>query len=49
MTCDQYTGLNGVVVPGTLRDSLVPLSVVLDAGSFQRRQLRNQVMLGIHT
>jgi TnpA family transposase len=27
---DQYTGLNGVVVPGTLRDSLVLLSVVLE-------------------
>lgn len=30
MTSDQYTGLNGVVVPGTLRDSLVLLSVVLE-------------------
>ena len=27
---DQYTGLNGVVVPGTLRDSLVLLAVVLE-------------------
>jgi TnpA family transposase len=27
---DQYTGLNGIVVPGTLRDSLVLLSVVLE-------------------
>jgi hypothetical protein len=27
---DQYTGLNGVVVPSTLRDSLVLLSVVLE-------------------
>jgi TnpA family transposase len=30
MTSDQFTGLNGVVVPGTLRDSLVILSVVLE-------------------
>jgi TnpA family transposase len=30
MTSDQFTGLNGVVVPGTLRDSLVLLSVVLE-------------------
>ena len=30
MTSDQYTGLNGVVVPGTLRDSLVLLSVLLE-------------------
>ncbi len=30
MTSDQYTGLNGVVVPGTLRDSLVLLSVILE-------------------
>jgi hypothetical protein len=30
MTSDQYTALNGVVVPGTLRDSLVLLSVVLE-------------------
>jgi len=30
MTSGQYTGLNGVVVPGTLRDSLVLLSVVLE-------------------
>jgi TnpA family transposase len=30
MTSDQYTGLNGMVVPGTLRDSLVLLSVVLE-------------------
>ena len=30
MTSDQYTGLNGIVVPGTLRDSLTLLSVVLE-------------------
>jgi len=30
MTSDQYTGLNGVVVPGTLRDSLALLSVLLE-------------------
>jgi TnpA family transposase len=30
MTSDQYTGLNGMVVPGTLRDSLVLLSVILE-------------------
>ncbi len=30
MASDQYTGLNGIVVPGTLRDSLVLLSVVLE-------------------
>ena len=30
MTSDQYTGINGVVVPGTLRDSLVLLSVLLE-------------------
>jgi TnpA family transposase len=27
---DQYSGLNGIVVPGTLRDSLVLLAVVLE-------------------
>jgi TnpA family transposase len=27
---DRFTGLNGIVVPGTLRDSLVLLSVVLE-------------------
>ena len=27
---DQFTGLNGITVPGTLRDSLVLLSVVLE-------------------
>jgi TnpA family transposase len=30
LASDQYTGLNGVVVPGTLRDSLVLLAVVLE-------------------
>ncbi|MFH0928111.1 MAG: Tn3 family transposase [bacterium] len=30
LVSDQFTGLNAVVVPGTLRDSLVLLSVVLD-------------------
>lgn len=30
LTSDQFTGLGGVVVPGTLRDSLVLLSVVLE-------------------
>ena len=30
MTSDQFTGLNGVVVAGTLRDSLVLISVVLE-------------------
>ena len=29
-TSDQYTGLNGIVVPGTLRDNLMLLSVVLE-------------------
>jgi TnpA family transposase len=27
---NQFTGLNGIVVPGTLRDSLVLLAVVLE-------------------
>jgi TnpA family transposase len=30
LTSDQFTGLGGVVVPGTLRDSLVLLSTVLE-------------------
>ena len=30
LVSDQFTGLNGVAVPGTLRDSLVLLSVVLE-------------------
>ncbi len=30
LASDQYIGLNGVVVPGTLRDSLVLLAVVLE-------------------
>jgi len=30
LVSDQFTGLNAAVVPGTLRDSLVLLSVVLD-------------------
>ena len=30
MMSDQYTGLNGIPVPGTLRDSLVLLAVVLE-------------------
>ncbi len=30
LVSDQYTGLNAIVVPGTLRDSLFLLSVVLD-------------------
>src|SRR3712207_5106657 len=30
LTSDQFTGLGGVVVPGTLRDSLVLLSAVLE-------------------
>lgn len=30
LVSDQFTGLNAVVVPGTMRDSLVLLSVVLD-------------------
>ena len=30
LVSDQFTGLNAVVVPGTLRDSLVLLAVVLD-------------------
>ena len=31
LVSDQFTGLNGITVPGTLRDSLVLLSVVLEA------------------
>ena len=27
---DQFTGLNGIAVPGTLRDSLILLAVVLE-------------------
>jgi TnpA family transposase len=27
---DQFSGLNGIVVPGTLRDSLVLLALLLD-------------------
>jgi len=30
LTSDQFTGLGGIVVPGTLRDSLVLLSVLLE-------------------
>lgn len=30
LVSDQFTGLNGIVVPGTLRDSLVLLAVVLE-------------------
>jgi TnpA family transposase len=30
LIADQYTGLGGIVVPGTLRDSLVLLAVVLE-------------------
>ena len=30
LVSDQFTGLNGITVPGTLRDSLVLLSVVLE-------------------
>jgi TnpA family transposase len=30
LVSDQFTGLNGIAVPGTLRDSLVLLSVVLE-------------------
>ena len=30
LASDQYTGLGGIVVPGTLRDSLVLLAVVLE-------------------
>lgn len=30
LTSDQFTGLGGIVVPGTLRDSLVLLAVVLE-------------------
>lgn len=30
LVCDQFTGLNAITVPGTLRDSLVLLSVVLE-------------------
>lgn len=36
LVSDQFTGLNAVVVPGTLRDSLVLLAVVLD----QQTELR---------
>jgi TnpA family transposase len=30
LVSDQYTGLNGIVVPGTLRDSLSLLAIVLE-------------------
>ena len=30
LVSNQFTGLNGIVVPGTLRDSLVLLAVVLE-------------------
>src|SRR5208337_5180381 len=30
LTSNQFTGLNGIAVPGTLRDSLVLLAVVLE-------------------
>ncbi len=30
LVSDQFTGLNGIIVPGTLRDSLTLLSVVLE-------------------
>ena len=30
MLSDQFTGLNAITVPGTLRDSLVLLSIVLE-------------------
>jgi hypothetical protein len=30
LVSDQFTGLNAIVVPGTLRDSLVLLAVVLE-------------------
>jgi TnpA family transposase len=30
LVSDQFTGLNGITVPGTLRDSLTLLSVVLE-------------------
>lgn len=36
LVSDQFTGLNAIVVPGTLRDSLVLLAVVLD----QQTELR---------
>ncbi len=30
MLSNQFSGLNGIVTPGTLRDSLVLLAVVLE-------------------
>jgi TnpA family transposase len=30
LVSDQFTGLNAIVIPGTLRDSLYLLSVVLE-------------------
>jgi TnpA family transposase len=30
LTSNQFTGLNGIAVPGTLRDSLILLAVVLE-------------------
>jgi TnpA family transposase len=30
LVSNQFTGLNGIVVPGTLRDSLVLLAIVLE-------------------
>jgi TnpA family transposase len=30
LTSNQFTGLNGIAVPGTLRESLVLLAVVLE-------------------
>jgi TnpA family transposase len=38
---DQYSGINDIVVPGTLRDSLVILAVVLEQ---QTDQIPYQIM-----
>ncbi len=40
VTSDQYTGLNGVAVPGTMRDSLVLLAVPLEQASGLMRMLQ---------
>lgn len=40
VTSDRYTGLNGVVVPGTMRDSLVLLAVPLEQASGLMRMLQ---------
>ena len=45
LTSDQYTGLHGLIIPGTLRDSLYLLATVLEQ---QTRFRPQQIMTDTH-